>query len=84
MVGVALAAVTVAEVLTSGGFYAFSGRFAEPTLAGFVPRFEHYFPLTLGTFALYLGVAAVAHVALAVAFRRNADPRTLMGARSGR
>lgn len=84
LVGVALAAVTVAELLTSGGFYAFSGRFAEPTLAGFVPRFGHYFPPTLGTFALYLGVAAVAHVALAAAFRRDADPRTLTGARSGR
>ena len=81
LTSVALAAVAVAELLTSGGFYAFSGRFPEPTLAGFVPRLEHYFPHTLGTFALYLGLAAVVHVALAAAYRRGADPRTLLGTR---
>ena len=81
LVGVALAVVVVAELLTSGGFYFFSGRFAEPTLAGFVPRFEQYFPRMLGTFALYLGAAAAVHVALAAAFRRDDGPRTLMGAR---
>lgn len=84
LVGVALAVVVVAELLTSGGFYFFSGRFAEPTLAGFVPRFEQYFPRMLGTFALYLGVAATVHVALAAAFRRDGDPRTLMGTRRDR
>ena len=85
LVGVALAVVMVAELLTSGGFYFFSGRFAEPTLAGFVPRFEQYFPPMLGTFALYLGVAATVHVALAaVFFRRDDGPRTLMGARRDR
>jgi len=79
LAGVALVVVAVADLLTSGGFYVFSGRFAEPTLAGFVPRFEHYFPPMLGTFTLYLGVAAMVHVALAAAFRRDAGPRTLMG-----
>jgi len=57
------------------------GRFAEPTLAGLIPRLEKYFPPMLGTFALYLGVAATVHVALAAAFRRDDGPRTLMGAR---
>ena len=81
LVGVALAVVAVAELLTSGGFYFFSGRFTEPTLAGFVPRFATYFPHMLGTFMLYLGAAAAAHVALAAAaFRRDDGPRTLMGA----
>jgi hypothetical protein len=74
LVGVALAVVAVAELLTSGGFYFFSGRFAEPTLAGFVPRFEKYFPHMLGTFALYLGVAAAVHLPLAAAFRSDAGP----------
>ena len=81
LVGVALAVVLVAQLLTTGGFYFFSGRFAEPTLAGFIPRFEQYFPRMLGTFALYLGAAAAVHVALAAAFRRDDGPRTLMGAR---
>jgi hypothetical protein len=71
LAGVALAVVAVAELLTSGGFYFFSGRFAEPTLAGFVPRFATYFPHMLGTFMLYLGAAAAVHVALA-ALRRDA------------
>jgi hypothetical protein len=71
LVGVALAVVAVAELLTSGGFYFVSGRFAEPTLAGFVPRFATYFPHMLGTFMLYLGAAAAVHVALA-ALRRDA------------
>ena len=81
LTGVALAVVVVAELLTSGGFYFFSGRFAEPTLAGFIPRFEQYFPRMLGAFALYLGAAAAVHVALAASFRRDDGPRTLMGAR---
>ena len=81
LVGVALAVVVVAELLTSGGFYFFSGRFAEPTLVGLIPRLEKYFPPMLGTFALYLGVAVAMHVALAAAFfRRDDGPRTLMGA----
>jgi hypothetical protein len=84
LAGVALAVAAVAELLTSGGFYAFSGRFAEPTLAGFIPRFEQYFPSTLGALALYLGMAAVVHVALAATFRRDADPRILMGTRHER
>jgi hypothetical protein len=35
----------------------------------------------LGSFALYLGVAAAVHLALAAAFRRDDGPRTLMGSR---
>lgn len=84
MLGVALAVVTVAELLTSGGFYFYSGRFAEPTLAGFIPHFERYFPSTLGTFALYLSVAAVVHAAVAAASRGDAGPRTLIGTQRDR
>ena len=81
LVGVALAVVVVAELLTSGGFYFFSGRFADPTLVGLIPRLEKYFPPMLSTFALYLGVAVVVHLALAAAFfRRDDGPRTLIGA----
>ena len=82
LVGVALVVVAVAQLLTTGGFYFFSGRFADPTLAGLMLRLEKYFPPMLGTFALYLGVAVVVHLALAAAFfRRDDGPRTLMGAR---
>lgn len=81
LMGVALVVVGVAQLLTTGGFYYFSGRFAEPTLAGLILRLEKYFPPMLGTFALYLGAAVAVHVALAAAFfRRDNGPRTLMGA----
>lgn len=80
LVGVALIVVAVAQLLTTGGFYFFSGRFADPTLAGLMLRLEKYFPPMLGTFALYLGVAVAVHLAVAAAFfRRDAGPRTQMG-----
>jgi hypothetical protein len=37
----------------------------------------------LGTFALYVGLAAALHVALAAAWRRDDGPRTLMGTHRG-
>lgn len=82
LMGVALVVVAVAQLLTTGGFYFFSGRFDEPTLAGLILRLEKYFPPMLGTFALYLGVAVAVHLAVVAAFfRRDDGPRTLMGAR---
>ena len=51
-----------AELISSGGFYAFSGRFAAPTLAGFMPRLEQYFPYTLGATLAWTAVAVALHV----------------------
>ncbi|MFA5171705.1 MAG: hypothetical protein WC426_09060 [Sulfuriferula sp.] len=62
LVGTALIGAVSAELFSSGGFYLFSGRFASPTLAEFVPQFFQYFPMMLSSFAFYLGVAAVAHL----------------------
>jgi hypothetical protein len=62
LVGTALIGAVSAELLSSGGFYFFSGRFANPTLTEFVPQFFQYFPAMLSSFAFYLGVAAVAHL----------------------
>lgn len=62
LVGTALAGAVAAELLSSGGFYFFSGRFSEPTWAEFVPRFFKYFPSMLTSFAFYLTVAAAVHV----------------------
>jgi len=53
------------ELFSSGGFYFFSGRFAEPTLAEFAPRLVKYFPGDLGALALYAGIAALLHAVLA-------------------
>jgi len=67
--GAALAATTVCELLSSGGFYFFSGRFAGPTLAEFGARLARYFPYALEGMALYLGTAVIACAAFAAAGR---------------
>jgi hypothetical protein len=59
LLGCALAGAGLAELFSSGGFYFFSGRFADPTLAEFIPRLARYFPATLSSLALYLGLAAL-------------------------
>lgn len=62
---------TTAYLLSKGGFWFFSGRYAEPTLAGFVARVPHYYPRALGTLAGYVGIAFVLRaVVMAVASRR--------------
>jgi hypothetical protein len=63
---------TVAELLSSGGFYFLGGRFADPTLAEFGGRFATYFPHNLLTMALYVGVAGVVYVAILLAGSRGA------------
>jgi len=65
LLGCALAGAMLAELFSSGGFYFFSGRFAEPSLGEFIPRLVKYFPAMLSTFVTYLGLAAVIHVAVA-------------------
>ncbi len=68
----------VAELFSSGGFYFLGGRYAEPTLAEFLPRLANYFPGMLGAMALYVVAAAVAYAAWATTQRPDADgPRTL-------
>jgi len=51
-----------AEIIASGGFYAFSGRFADPTLAGFSVRLLHYYPYTLLAALTWTGAAIASHV----------------------
>ncbi|WP_045223817.1 hypothetical protein [Methyloterricola oryzae] len=60
----ATAGAVAAELLSSGGFYVFSGRFADLSLATFGERLALYFPQNLEGLALYLGVAVIAHSAL--------------------
>lgn len=69
LAGFALAGAAVSEVLSSGGFYFFSGRFAETSLAEFGARLALYFPQALEGLALYLGAAAIAHIVLTLAGR---------------
>ena len=57
----------VCELFSSGGFYFFSGRFAEPTLNEFGARLAKYFPSYLGSLAFYVGIAAAVHALLVLA-----------------
>ncbi|OIQ86830.1 hypothetical protein GALL_312980 [mine drainage metagenome] len=54
----------LAEIFSSGGFYFFSGRFADASLAGFGPLLLQYFPQSLASFAFWMGTALAVHVAL--------------------
>lgn len=53
--------LTLCELFSSGGFYFFSGRFAETTLIEFGERLVQYFPLYIESFVFYLGIAIVIH-----------------------
>jgi hypothetical protein len=57
----ALAGTLACELLSSGGFYFFSGRFVDTTLGEFAGRLATYLPGNLRTVGLYLGLAAVVH-----------------------
>jgi hypothetical protein len=61
-----LGSVTLAELFTGGGFYFFSGRFTETSLAEFGSRLVTYFPHTLQSFAFWIAIAIVIHVAFAL------------------
>jgi hypothetical protein len=73
--GVLLAGGVLSEVLASGGFYLFSGRFADLSLVELVGRFATYMPATLMHLMVYVGLAVVVHSTIA---------RTLPGAGSTR
>lgn len=60
----ALAGAAVCDLFSSGGFYFYSGRFAAPTLTEFGARLVAYLPSMLASFAFYLGIAILVHVAL--------------------
>lgn len=68
-----LAGAFVCELISSGAFYYFSGRFAAPTAAEFVSRTVTYFPLFLGSMAFWVAAAAVIH-GIAAAARDRLEP----------
>lgn len=61
---VLVATAVVAYAWSKGGFYFLSGRYPEPTWAGFVARIPQYFPQALGVLAGYAGVGIALHVLL--------------------
>ncbi|EXF45498.1 hypothetical protein BAY1663_02016 [Pseudomonas sp. BAY1663] len=64
-----LVAGFVGYLISGGAFYFFSGRYPEPTLAGFLPRIAQYLPRHLGNLAFYVGTALVLHLGIVSALR---------------
>lgn len=64
----------VCELISSGGFYFFSRRFANPTLAEFAGRFAKYFPASLASIAFWITAAALVHVVVVATRHRAVAP----------
>ncbi|MFO7602769.1 MAG: hypothetical protein R6X06_03030 [Gammaproteobacteria bacterium] len=56
-----LVGAVACELFSSGGFYFFSGRIAEPTFSAFIAQELQYFPAYFQSLAFYIGMAAVVH-----------------------
>lgn len=59
-----LVSAFVCHLLSSGGFYFFSGRYPEPSLTAWLPRIGEYYPRFLAGMALYVGAASVLYLGL--------------------
>ncbi len=66
-------AAFVAELCSSGSFYFFGGRFADPTLQVFIQRELAFFPPTLGAMAFYVAAARVVQVLATEMTRRSGE-----------
>lgn len=84
LAGAALLSAATAELLSSGGFYFLGGRYVDPTLAEFGQRLVKHFPRNLTSLAIYLGVAAVVHGALASTLAMRNAARSSAGAGAGK
>lgn len=62
--GALLAGGVAAELFASGGFYLFSGRFAEISLVGLAHSLVDYLPGTLLALFAYVGIAVIVHLSL--------------------
>lgn len=69
LAGVVAASAAIAELFSSGGFYFFGGRYANPTLVEFGARLVKYYPKQLEAIAFWIVVALIAHVVFGLAKR---------------
>jgi len=67
LVASATIAGALGELFSSGGFYFFGGRYADPTIAEFGARLVKYAPNQFENLGFWLAVAAVVHIAFALA-----------------
>lgn len=63
LVASALVATFACEIISSGSFYFSSGRFADPTIAGFGERLVQYFPHSLAAMVVWVTVASLVQAA---------------------
>ncbi len=60
----AIVGIAVCDVISSGGFYWFSGRFDNVNVTEFTGQITTYMPMFMKTALLYLSIAAVIHLAV--------------------
>ena len=60
----AIIGITVCDVISSGGFYWFSGRFDNVNITEFAGRITTFLPMFMKTTLLHLSIAAVIHLAV--------------------
>lgn len=64
LAGAAILGTSVCFLISNAGFYAFSGRFGEMTLLEYAATVAKYMPMYMQTTLLYVGIAALLHIAV--------------------
>jgi hypothetical protein len=65
LTGAVVVGTLLCEVISSGSFYFFSGRFADPTLTQFATRLVRYFPSNLASLSFWVAAAGLVHALVA-------------------
>ncbi|CAA6827654.1 MAG: Unknown protein [uncultured Thiotrichaceae bacterium] len=64
LAGAAIIGTAACFLISNAGFYAFSGRFGEMSMLEYVSHVDQYMPMYMQTTLLYVGAAALLHVAV--------------------
>ncbi len=75
-IGSAIIGVTVCYIISSGGFYWFSGRFTETNMTEFAERITKFLPMFMKITVMYLAIAAVVHSLFIQANKLNQKAHT--------
>lgn len=71
-----LIGAALCELISSGSFYFFSGRFVDTTFAEFGARLIKYFPGSLQALLFYVAIAAITHIAITLVRNTTAKQRS--------
>jgi len=75
LTGSAFIGTAICELISSGSFYFFSGRFPETTMIEFGSRLVKYAPHGILSMAFWVGFAALAHTLVVVLRNQAARPK---------